>query len=119
MRNLHQRLLWDDCLGSLPEKEKTKEKENVYNNENQTVSGTHLVYIFIFIAQIHAITKPVRFDCKLQTEGLINTYGHTVRRQDIEFYTLLIGEKTAEGLLRNNLITANYTASKKPSHNLP
>ena len=100
------------------ERENRKEKENVYNNENQTVSGTHLVYIFIFIAQIHAITKPVRFDCKLQTEGLINTYGHTVRRQDIQFYILLIGEKTAEGLLRNKLITANYTTSKKPSHNL-
>lgn len=78
VRNLHQHLLW----GWFPwfsswEREKRREKENVYNNENQTISGTYLVYIFIFIAQIHAITKPDRSDCKLQTEGLINTYGHT------------------------------------------
>ena len=95
VRNLHQHLLWDDSLGSLPEKEK-KEKENIYNNENQTISGTHLVYIFIFIAQIHAITKPDRFDCKLQTEGLINTYGHTVRRRDIQHTVSYTAHRTED-----------------------
>ena len=65
-------------------KRKKKREGEVYNNENQMISGTHLVYIFICIAQIQAITKPDRFDCKLQTEGLINTYGHTVKRQDIQ-----------------------------------